>query len=248
MATIDTGPADAPRRRAVMRRVLALSLLVLAAAGPPAVGRPVRRQADRAGAAPGRDQALRRGGDPSRRPDQGARRGPGKARAATSSRQRRAVARPKPRCWPPRRASRCCPATRRRLKASLKSRNAVLVEVIASLQRMGQHPPPALLVRPEDALEAVRTAMLLGSVLPEMRRETQALADRPCRPRAGPPGHHGRARRAQDRADEPGRGSQANRPAGRRAPAGHRRTGAKSRRRAGARHRSGARTRPLSRI
>ena len=41
---------------------------------------------------------------------------------------------------------------------------------------MGHHPPPALLVRPEDALEAVRTAMLLGSVLPEMRRETQALA------------------------------------------------------------------------
>jgi septal ring factor EnvC (AmiA/AmiB activator) len=63
-----------------------------------------------------------------------------------------------------------------RIKASLKARRAVLVEVIASLQRMGRHPPPALLVRPEDALEAVRTAMLLGAVLPEMRRETEALA------------------------------------------------------------------------
>jgi septal ring factor EnvC (AmiA/AmiB activator) len=62
------------------------------------------------------------------------------------------------------------------LKASLASRKGLLVEVIASLQRMGHHPPPALLVRPEDALEAVRTAMLLGSVLPEMRGQMQALA------------------------------------------------------------------------
>jgi murein hydrolase activator len=62
------------------------------------------------------------------------------------------------------------------IKGSLGARREVLVEVLASLQRMGHHPPPALLVRPEDALEAVRTAMLLGAVLPEMRRETEALA------------------------------------------------------------------------
>jgi murein hydrolase activator len=62
------------------------------------------------------------------------------------------------------------------IKASLASRKGLLVEVIASLQRMGHHPPPALLVRPEDALEAVRTAMLLGAVLPEMRNEMQELA------------------------------------------------------------------------
>lgn len=61
------------------------------------------------------------------------------------------------------------------LKASLGSRRGLLVEVIASLQRMGHHPPPALLVRPEDALEAVRTAMLLGAVLPEMRRQMESL-------------------------------------------------------------------------
>ncbi|MDQ0468219.1 murein hydrolase activator EnvC family protein [Labrys wisconsinensis] len=62
------------------------------------------------------------------------------------------------------------------VKASLLARRGVLVEVLASLQRMGHHPPPALLVRPEDALEAVRSAMLLGAVLPEMRKETTALA------------------------------------------------------------------------
>ena len=37
-------------------------------------------------------------------------------------------------------------------------------------------PPPAILVRPDAALEAVRSAMLLGGVLPEMRAETEALA------------------------------------------------------------------------
>ena len=63
-------------------------------------------------------------------------------------------------------------ATRR----SLDSRKALIGEVLASLQRMGHSPPPALLVDPEDMLEAVHTSMLLGAVLPEMRAETEALA------------------------------------------------------------------------
>ena len=41
---------------------------------------------------------------------------------------------------------------------------------------MGRRPPPAVLVRPEDMLAAVRTSMLLGAVLPELRAETEALA------------------------------------------------------------------------
>jgi septal ring factor EnvC (AmiA/AmiB activator) len=63
-------------------------------------------------------------------------------------------------------------ATRR----SLENRRAVIAEVLASLQRMGQSPPPALLVDPEDMLQAVRSSILLGTVLPEMRAETEALA------------------------------------------------------------------------
>lgn len=63
-------------------------------------------------------------------------------------------------------------ATRR----SLDSRKALISEVLASLQRMGQSPPPALLVDPENMLEAVHTSMLLGAVLPQMRAETEALA------------------------------------------------------------------------
>jgi len=53
----------------------------------------------------------------------------------------------------------------------------VIAEVLAVLQRMGRRPPPALLVRPEDALQSVRTAMLLGALLPEMRAQAQALVD-----------------------------------------------------------------------
>jgi septal ring factor EnvC (AmiA/AmiB activator) len=52
----------------------------------------------------------------------------------------------------------------------------VIGEVLAALQRIGRRPPPALIASPEDALQAVRTAMLLGAVLPEMRQEIEALA------------------------------------------------------------------------
>jgi septal ring factor EnvC (AmiA/AmiB activator) len=62
------------------------------------------------------------------------------------------------------------------IRRSLESRRSVIAEVLASLQRMGRRPPPALLVAPEDMLQAIRTSMLLGAVLPEMRAETEALA------------------------------------------------------------------------
>jgi septal ring factor EnvC (AmiA/AmiB activator) len=61
------------------------------------------------------------------------------------------------------------------IRVSLGNRRAVVGEVLASLQRMGRRPPPALLVRPEDMLSAIRTSMLLGAVLPELRAETEAL-------------------------------------------------------------------------
>jgi septal ring factor EnvC (AmiA/AmiB activator) len=48
--------------------------------------------------------------------------------------------------------------------------------VLGALQRMGLNPPPALMVRPEDALASVRSAILLGSVVPGLRAETDRLA------------------------------------------------------------------------
>jgi septal ring factor EnvC (AmiA/AmiB activator) len=61
-------------------------------------------------------------------------------------------------------------------RASLDSRRAEIVEVLAALQRAGRRTPPALLVRPEDALQSLRTAMLLGSVVPELRGRAEKLA------------------------------------------------------------------------
>ncbi len=65
----------------------------------------------------------------------------------------------------------------RSIRQSLDGRRAVIGEVLAALQRIGHRPPPALIANPEDALQSVRTAMLLGAVLPEMRREVEALAN-----------------------------------------------------------------------
>src|SRR5579871_1694440 len=62
------------------------------------------------------------------------------------------------------------------IRSSLDSRRTEVVEVLAALQRAGRRTPPALLVRPEDALQSLRTAILLGSVVPELRARAEALA------------------------------------------------------------------------
>jgi len=61
------------------------------------------------------------------------------------------------------------------LKRSLETRRETIIEVLASLQRLGRKPPPAVLVRPEDMLQAIRTSMLLGAVLPELRQEAEVI-------------------------------------------------------------------------
>jgi septal ring factor EnvC (AmiA/AmiB activator) len=62
------------------------------------------------------------------------------------------------------------------VRGSLDSRRSEIIEVLAALQRAGRRTPPALLVRPEDALQSLRTAMLLGSVVPELRSRAAKLA------------------------------------------------------------------------
>src|SRR5215218_4771606 len=66
-------------------------------------------------------------------------------------------------------------AREQQVRATLDSRRTEIVEVLAALQRAGRRTPPALLVRPEDALQSLRTAMLLGSVVPEMRAQAERL-------------------------------------------------------------------------
>ena len=64
---------------------------------------------------------------------------------------------------------------REEIRLSLVTRRDVLAEVLGALQRMGLNPPPALLVKPEDALSSVRSAILLGAVVPELREQTDVL-------------------------------------------------------------------------
>jgi len=61
------------------------------------------------------------------------------------------------------------------IRSSLDSRRSEIAEVLAALQRAGRRAPPALLVRPQDALQSLRTAMLLGSVVPHMRARAEKL-------------------------------------------------------------------------
>ena len=68
-------------------------------------------------------------------------------------------------------------AREQQIRGSLDSRRSEVVEVLAALQRAGRRTPPALLVRPEDALQSLRTAILLGSVVPELRARAQVLAN-----------------------------------------------------------------------
>ena len=64
----------------------------------------------------------------------------------------------------------------RGIRQSLDGRRAAIAEVLASLQRIGRNPPPAMMVRPEDALASIRTAIMLGAVLPDLRVQAESLA------------------------------------------------------------------------
>ncbi len=57
----------------------------------------------------------------------------------------------------------------------LEHRRSEMADLLAALTRLDRHPPPALAVRPDDALGAIRSAILLGSAVPELRAEALAL-------------------------------------------------------------------------
>ena len=61
------------------------------------------------------------------------------------------------------------------ISRSLLTRRAAIVEVLAALQRMGANPPPAILIRPGDMAEAVRAAMILSSLIPDLKGQAEGL-------------------------------------------------------------------------
>lgn len=61
------------------------------------------------------------------------------------------------------------------VRASLAKEHGKISGILAALQRMGRNPPPVIITRREDALQMVRSAMLLGVAFPGLRAEAQAL-------------------------------------------------------------------------
>ncbi len=60
---------------------------------------------------------------------------------------------------------------------ALAGERGKLSSLLAVLQRMGSEPPPALIVRPDDATAAARSAMLLTAVFPAVQKKAQELGE-----------------------------------------------------------------------
>ena len=65
---------------------------------------------------------------------------------------------------------------RAEILTALGENQDVLSELLAGLQRLEQNQPPALVVSPGDILAALRGAMLLGTIAPELQEEAKGLA------------------------------------------------------------------------
>jgi len=64
------------------------------------------------------------------------------------------------------------------LTVQLERRRAAMAELLAALTSLDRQPPPALAVRPDDALASARSAMLLGAAVPELQAEAAELRRR----------------------------------------------------------------------
>lgn len=62
------------------------------------------------------------------------------------------------------------------LRSDLDNNSGRIAKLLAALQRMGRNPPPVLYTQRADALQMVRSAMLLAYAFPELRKDALALA------------------------------------------------------------------------
>jgi len=62
------------------------------------------------------------------------------------------------------------------LRADLDKNSGRIAKLLAALQRMGRNPPPVLFTQRADALQMVRSAMLLAQAFPELRKDALELA------------------------------------------------------------------------
>lgn len=64
----------------------------------------------------------------------------------------------------------------KQLRGELGARHDQIAKLLGALQRMGRNPPPVMVTKRADALEMVRSAMLLASTFPELREQALSLA------------------------------------------------------------------------
>lgn len=63
-----------------------------------------------------------------------------------------------------------------KIHTGLAARREEISRLLAGLQRIERNPPPALVVEPTDVLSALRSAMMFGTIVPELRQEAASLS------------------------------------------------------------------------
>jgi murein hydrolase activator len=64
------------------------------------------------------------------------------------------------------------------LQGSLAVRHDQISKLLSAMQRMGRNPPPVIITKREDALQMVRSAMMLARAFPELRSQANELSGR----------------------------------------------------------------------
>lgn len=62
------------------------------------------------------------------------------------------------------------------VRGSIDRRKGEIAKLLSAMQRIGRHPPPALVTRRDDALKMVRSAMLMASIFPEIKYQADNLS------------------------------------------------------------------------
>jgi septal ring factor EnvC (AmiA/AmiB activator) len=69
-------------------------------------------------------------------------------------------------------------AQERKIREALSERHGKIATLLGAMQRMGRNPPPVMITQREDALQMVRSAMILARAFPELSEQATALASR----------------------------------------------------------------------
>lgn len=65
-----------------------------------------------------------------------------------------------------------------KIRKELSERHGKIAVLLGAMQRMGRNPPPVMITRREDALQMVRSAMILARAFPELAEQATILAGR----------------------------------------------------------------------